>query len=69
MKAKRLVTRPLKKLKCDILVSQKEKITNATLLCRYVSAPALIMHTLEAHRGITFRGEFDGLRGWLRDNA
>lgn len=34
-----------------------------------LSAPTLIMQTLDAHRGITFRGEFDGLRGWLRDNA
>ena len=34
-----------------------------------LSAPTLIMHTLEGHRGISFRGEFDSLRGWLRDNA
>ena len=34
-----------------------------------LSAPALIMRTLEAHRGISFKGEFDSLRGWLRDNV
>jgi hypothetical protein len=24
---------------------------------------------LGSHRSITFKGEFDPLRGWLRDNA
>lgn len=34
-----------------------------------LGAISVIVETLESHRGITFRGEFDGLRAWLRDNA
>ena len=32
-------------------------------------APAVVMAALDRHAGLTFKGEFDGLRRWLRQNS
>ena len=32
-------------------------------------APAVVMAALDRHAGLTFKGEFDGLRSWLRQNS
>jgi hypothetical protein len=34
-----------------------------------VDAPAVVMAALDRHAGLTFKGEFDGLRSWLRQNS
>jgi hypothetical protein len=34
-----------------------------------VDAPGLVMRALEAHERLTFKGEFDALRDWLREHA
>ena len=34
-----------------------------------LKAPRRILETLEVHRDMSFAGEFDALREWLRENA
>ena len=34
-----------------------------------IKAPRRILETLEVHRDMSFAGEFDALREWLRENA
>jgi len=33
-----------------------------------LDAPAVVMAALDRHEGMTFKGEFDGLRSWLKQN-
>ena len=34
-----------------------------------MGVPALVMRTMETHPGLTFKGEFDSLRDWLRAHS